>query len=148
MLRFHAYQTHLRHREAHGCQTRPACAGVVQLKQLSRHRFIEAQAHAGWRQPGGQPLLGCHAVNHNPHSAEMVLCLGGPTGDPGGLEQTDLASDHQGVSRVFTAALSVVVLQCLEVTVGMKGVGSGEELWTGPNFTSKHMAEIKLAFRE
>lgn len=86
-------------------------------------------------------------MNHNPHSAEVVFCLGGPTGDPGGLEKANLASDHQGVRWVFTAALSVVVLQRVEVTVGVKGVGSGEELWTGPNLTSEYKGgEIKLVF--
>lgn len=75
-------------------------------------------------------------MDHHAHFAEVVFGLGAPRGDPGGLAQTDFASDHQGVGWVLTVAVCVVVLQRLEVTVGVKGVEPGEELWTGPNLTS------------
>ena len=137
MLRLHPYQPHLHHREAQRHQTSPPCPGVVQLVRLPRHDSTPGQTHAARRQPGGQPLLGCHAVDHDAHLAEVVFSLGAPAGDPGGLAQTKLPPDHQGVGRVLAAAVCVVVLQGLEVTAGVEGVGAGEELWTGPNLTSE-----------
>lgn len=137
VLRLHPYQSHLHHGEAQRCQTSPPCPGVVHLIQLPRHRSTQGQTHAGRRQPGGEPLLGCQAVDHDAHLAEVVFSFGAPAGDPGGLAQTKLPPDHQGVGWVLAAAVSVVVLQSLEVTAGVEGVGAGEELWTGPNFTSE-----------
>lgn len=135
VLRLHPYQSHLHHGEAQRCQTSPPCPGVVQLIWLPQR---QGQTYTGRRRPGGQPLLGCQAVDHNAHLAEMVFSFGAPAGDPGRLTQTKLPPNNQGVGRVLAAAVCVVVLQGLEVTAGVEGVGAGEELWTGPNFTSEH----------
>lgn len=137
VLRLHPYQPHLHHREAQRRQTPPPCPGVVQLVQLPRHHPTQGQTDAGGRKPGGQPLLGCQAVDHDAHLAEVVFCLGAPAGDPGGLPQTKLPPDHQGVGRGLTAAVGVIVLQGGEVAAGVEVVGAGDELWTGPHLTSE-----------
>lgn len=138
MLRLHPHQIHLHQGEAHRSQTAPPCSSVEQLLQLPWHQTTQRQTHAGRRQPGGQPLLGCEAVHHDAHVAEVVFSFGASAGDPGGLPQTELAPDHQGVGRVLAATVCVVVLQQVEVASGEEGVGAGEELWTWPNFTSEH----------
>lgn len=138
VLRLHPYQSHLHHGEAQRRQTSPPCPGVVQLIWLPRHHSTQGQTHAGRGKPGGQPLLGCQAVNHNAHLAEVVFCFSGPAGDPGRMTQPKPPPDHQGVGWVLAAAVRVVVLQGLEVTAGVEGVGAGEELWTWSNFTSDH----------
>lgn len=138
VLRLHPYQSHLHHGEAQRFQTSPPRPGAVQLVQLPRHHLTQNQAHAARRQPGRQPLLGCHAVDHDAHLAEVVFSFSGPAGDPGGLAQTELAPDHQGVGWVLAAAVAVEMLQGQEVSAGVEGVGAGEELRTGPNFTSEH----------
>lgn len=86
-------------------------------------------------------------MNHNAHLAEVVLCFSGPAGDPGRVAQTQLPLDHQGVGWVLAATVCVVVLQGLEVTAGMEGVGAGEELGTWPNFTSDHSGVKWLKWR-
>lgn len=83
-------------------------------------------------------MLGGQAVDHDAHLAEVVFSLSASTGDPGGLSQAKLPPDHQGVGRVLTATVCVVVLQGLEVTSGVEGVGASEELWTWANFTPEH----------
>lgn len=143
VLCLHPNQTHLQHGETQHSQAAPPCAGVVQLIQLPRHHSTQGQTHTGRGQPGGQPLLGCQAVDHEAHFAEVVFSFGASVGDPGGLAQTKLPPDQQGVGRVLTAAVGVVVLQGLEVTAGVKGVGTGEELRTGPNFTSEHKGTVQ-----
>lgn len=137
VLRLHPYQSHLHHGEAQCRQTPPACPGVVQLMWLPWCHSSQGQTRADGRQPGGHPLLGCQAVNDNGHPIEVVLCFGGPAGDPGCMTQTKLPPDHQGVSWVLAAAVRVVVLQGLEVTARVEGVGAGEELGAWPNFTSE-----------
>lgn len=77
-------------------------------------------------------------MDHNAHLGDMMFSLSAPGGDPGGLLQTDLAPDQKGVCWVSTAAVGVVVLQGMEVAVGLEGVGASEELWARPNFTSVH----------
>lgn len=138
VLCLHSYQTHLHHGEAQCCETSPPSPGVVQLIQLPWHHTAEGQIHTGWRQPGGQPLLGCQAVDHNANLADVVFCFSASTGDPRGLAQSKFPLYHQGVSRVLATAVGVVVLQGLEVAGGVEGVGAGEELWTRPNLTSEH----------
>lgn len=138
VLRLHPYQSHLHHGEAQRFKASPPRPGVVQLVQLPRHHLTQNQTHAARRQPGRQPLLGRHAVDHDAHLAEVVFSFSAPAGDPGGLAQTELAPDHQGVGWVLAAAVAVEVLQGQEVTAGVEGVGAGEELGTGPNFTSEH----------
>lgn len=76
-------------------------------------------------------------MNHNSHFAEVMLSFSSPTSDPRGLAQTDLSPDYQGVARILAAAVGIVVLQGLEVTVGMESVGAGKKLWTRTNFASK-----------
>lgn len=137
MLGLHPQQTHLQHGETQGCQAGPPCPGIVQLIQLPWHRSPQGHTHTGWRQLGGQSLHGHRAVNHDAHLGEVVFSFGAPSGDPGGLAQTQLPPDHQGVGWVRTAAVGVVVLQGLELTTGVESVGAGEELWPGPNFASR-----------
>ncbi|TNN36714.1 hypothetical protein EYF80_053127 [Liparis tanakae] len=128
VLRLHAYHPHLHHGEAQRFQTPPPRPGVVQLARLPRHDSAQGRPHAARGQHGGQPLLGRQAVDHDAHLAEVVLGLGGPAGDPGGLAQAELAPDHQGVGGVLAAAVGVVVLQGLEVTAGVEGVGAGSKM--------------------
>lgn len=138
VVRLHPYQSHFNHGEAKRRQTSPPCSGIVQLIQLPWHNSIQSQTDAGRRQPGDQPLLGCQAVDHNAHLAEVVFSFGAPAGDPGGLAQTKLPPDHQGVGWVLATAVCVIVLQGLEVTAGVEDVGTGEELGSRPNFTPEH----------
>lgn len=77
-------------------------------------------------------------MNHNAHFGEVMFSFSAPTGDPGGLAQTNLSPDYQRVAWLLTATVGIIVLQGLEVTVGVEGVGAGEELWTRPNFTTKY----------
>lgn len=135
VLGLHPYQTHFHHGEAQRCQTASPHPGVVQLKQFPRQHPRHGDTHAGRGQPGGQRPLGLGAVNHHAHLAQVVLGLGAPAGDPGRLAHAEPAPDHQRVGRVLAAAAGVVVLQRLEGTVGVEGVGAGEELRPGPNFT-------------
>lgn len=143
VLRLHPHKSHLHHGEAQCCQTAPPPSGVVQLVRLPRHHLTQGQSHAGCRQTGGQPLLGCQAVNDDGHLAQVVLSVGSPPGDPGGVTKTQLPPDHQGVRRVLAATVGVVVLQGLEVTARVEGVGAGKELRTWSNFTSSHKQEKK-----
>lgn len=136
VLRLHPYQSQLHHGEAQRRQTPPPSSSVVQLVRLPRHHLAQGQSHAGRGQTGGQPLLGGQAVNDNGHLVEVVLCIGRPPGDPGGMSKAKLPPDHQGVGRVLAATVGVVVLQGLEMTARMEGVGAGKELWTWPDFTS------------
>lgn len=143
VLRLHPYQSHLHHGEAQRRQAAPPSSGVVELVGPPRHQLTQGQGHAGRRQDRGQPLLGRQAVNDHGHLVEVVLGVGGPPGDPGGVAEAQLPPDQEGVRRVLAAAVGVVVLQGLEVTAGVEGVGAGEELWTGSDFTSAHKRERK-----
>lgn len=64
---------------------------------------------------------------------QVVVGLGGPAGDPGGLAQPELALDDQRVRRVAAGGVPVVELVSLEEAVGVEEVGSGEELRSRPH---------------
>lgn len=141
MPRLHSHKSQLHHGEAHGRQTRPACSAVVELKGPPHRHPVQGGTHAGGRQPGGQPLLGRRAVHYNGHLAEVVIGLGGPAGDPGGVAQPQLPPDAERVGGVLAAAVGVVVLQGLEVTGRVEGVGAGEELGARSDFAPEHRVE-------
>lgn len=71
----------------------------------------------------------------------MVIGLGGPAGDPGGVTQPQLPLDAEGIGGFLTAAVCVVVLQGLEETAGVEGVGAGEELRPWSDFAPEHRGE-------
>lgn len=83
------------------------------------------------------------AVKNNAHFVQVVICLSGPSGDPGGLAQPEFAFDDQGVGGVPAEWVPVVELIGLEQAVGVKQVGSGEELRSRPHLTAKGREERK-----
>lgn len=85
VLRLHPDQLHLQHGETQRHQTPPPRPRVVQLVQLSRHHSTQSCTDAGRGQPGGQPLLGCEAVDYNAHLTQVVFSFCGSLCDPGGL---------------------------------------------------------------
>lgn len=141
VLRLHSYESQLHHGKAHRRQTRPACPAVVELEVSSHRHPVQGKTHAGGRQTGGQSLLGRLAVHYDGHLAQMVIGLGGPAGDPGGVTQPQLSPDAEGVGGFLAAAVCVVVLQGLEVTAGVEGVGAGEELRPWSDFAPEHRGE-------
>lgn len=145
--RLHSHQSQLHQGEAHGGQTRPPCPAVVELEGPPHRHPVQGGTHAGGRQPGRQPLLCRRAVHHYGHLGEVVISLGGPAGDPGGVAQPQLPPDAEGVGGVLAAAVCVVVLQGLEVTAGVEGVRAGEELGARPDFTPAHRGERRVGKR-
>lgn len=141
VVRLHSHESQLHHGKAHRRQTRPSCPAVVELVGPPHRHPVQGETHAGGRQPGGQPLLGHQAVHHDGHLAEVVVGLGGPAGDPGGVTQPQLPPDAEGVGGFLAAAVGVVVLQGLEVTAGVEGVGAGEELRPRSDFAPEHRGQ-------
>lgn len=80
-------------------------------------------------------------MHHHGHLVEVVIGLGGPAGDPGGVTQPQLPPYAEGVGGFLAAGVCVVVLQGLEVAAGVEGVGAGEELRSGSDFAPEHTGE-------
>lgn len=80
---------------------------------------------------------GAAAVEDDAHLVQVVVGLGGASGDPGGPAQAHLALDEQGVGGLAAQGVSVVELVGSEEAVGEEGVGAGEEL--GPR---AHLAAV------
>lgn len=79
------------------------------------------------------------------HPAEVMVGFRCSAGNPGSLAKTELASDRQRVGGNLALTVGIVVLQRLEMTSGVEGVGTGEELWTWTNFTSENTSiEIEI----
>lgn len=82
-------------------------------------------------------LLGyCLRVAYDLHIVQLVVGLGAPTDDPGGLAQADLAPDDEGVRGAGAAVAAVVELVGLEGVVVVESVGPCEELWAWPHLTA------------
>lgn len=83
-------------------------------------------------------LLGyCLRVAYDLHIVQLVVGLGAPTDDPGGLAQADLAPDDEGVRGAGAAVAAVVELVGLEGVVVVESVGPCEELWAWPHLTAE-----------
>lgn len=101
VMLLHAHQAELVHGKAQG-----SCAVAL---GLGTEQFIEGSGSpsAPWGQeptaalagglvdPGGHLPHGFLAVENYADFVEVVIGLSGPTGDPGGLAQPDLALDDQ-----------------------------------------------------
>lgn len=103
------------------------------------------ESQAGGGQAGRQMMDGLLTVNDHPYFMEVVLCFGGSTGDPRGLAEPKFTPDHKRVGWDVALAVGVVVLEGPEETRGalVECVGSSEEFWTRPYFTSEQ--EIKVS---
>lgn len=84
---------------------------------------------------GGHLPHGLLAVENDADLVQVVVGLGGPTGDPGGLAQPQLALDDQRVGGLTAGGVPVVELEGLEEAVGVEKVGAREELRPRPHLT-------------
>lgn len=144
----HPHQAELMHGEAQG-----SCAVTL---SLGTQQFIEGSRSPGapWGQeptaaltgalvdPGGHLLHGFLAMENDANLVEVVVGLGGPTSDPGGLAQPKLALDDQRVGGVSAGGVPVVELVSLEEAVRVEEVGSGEELRSWPHLTPGRKADL------
>lgn len=137
----HPHQAELVHGEAQGGRAVALGLGAQQFVEGSgspgapRGQESAAALAGGLVDPGGHLPHGLLAVENDADFVEVVVGLGGPTGDPGGLAQPELALDDQRVGGVAAGGVPVVELVSLEEAVGVEEVGSGEELGSRPHLT-------------
>lgn len=135
--RLHPHQAQLVHGEAQGGRAVALALGAQQFVEgPGRPAAPRAQEPAAARRrvdPGGHLPHGLLAVENDADFVEVVVGLGGPAGDPGGLAQPELALDDQRVGGVAAGGVPVVELEGLEEAVGVEEVGPREELGSRPH---------------
>lgn len=135
----HPHQAQLVHGEAQGGRAVTLGLGAQQFVEGSgspgapRGQEPPAALARGLVDPGGHLPHGFLAVENDADFVEVVVGLGGPAGDPGGLAQPELALDDQRVGGVAAGGVPVVELVSLEEAVRVEEVGSGEELGSRPH---------------
>lgn len=131
------------HGEAQGFRAVPLGPGAQQLIQCpgqpgpGRGQPLgTVPARPGLVEAPGDIEQGVAAVKDDAHLVQVVVGLGGTSGDPGGPAQADLALDEQGVGRLPAEGVPVVELVGSEEAVGVEGVGAGEELGSWAHLTA------------
>lgn len=138
VLLLHPDQLQLVHGEVHGLG---ALAAVLFPPQVVGHVPYPGA-------PGGHETRACAVhqlaeplgdslrVADDLHVVQLVVGLGAPADDPGGLAQADLAPDDQGVGGAGAPVAAIVELVGLEGVIVVESVGPCDELWARPHFTA------------
>lgn len=139
VLLLHPDELQLVHGEVHGLGALTAVLFPPQVVGHVLHPGApsghEARARAVHQL--AEPLGDSLCVADNLHAVQLVVGLGAPADDPGGLAQADLAPDDEGVGRAGAPVAAIIELVGLEGVIVVESVGPCDELWARPHFTAE-----------
>lgn len=139
VLLLHADELQLVHGEVHSLGALAAVLFPPQVVGHVLHPGAPGGHEAGARAVHqlAEPLGDGLRVADDLHVVQLVVGLGAPADDPGGLAQAHLAPDDQGVGGAGAPVAAIIELVGLEGVVVVESVGPCDELWARPDFTAE-----------